>query len=556
MDFNRYFTNAEVSEFLTRWAADYPELIRVDKIGESYEKRPIWLATLTNQQTGPAEEKPAVWVDANIHATEIAGCTVAMHLIHRLLTGGDDAQVTKLLNTSTFYIVPRVNPDGAELAMADQPTYVRSGVRAYPIPELDDGLHEKDIDGDGRILQMRIQDANGDWKVSSLDPRMLEKRGPAENGSTYYRLLPEGLIENYDGYLIKLARPQKGLDFNRNFPFEWRTESDQQGAGPYPTSEAEVRTLVDFLATHPNINFAITYHTYSRVILRPFSTHPDEDMDTDDLWVYQRISELGSKLTGYRNASVFHDFKYHPKEVITGGFDDWAYDHLGMISFTIELWDLPTAAGLKDRKFIEWYRQHPHEEDLQILNWATENAGPQVHVDWYSFEHPQLGQVELGGWDRMYSWRNPPHALMGEEAANQAPFVLAMGDMLPHLNIHTLSLTPLGNSDYHLNLVVENTGFLSTATTKHALKRAMPRGVRIELELVDGASLVSGKQRTDLSHLQGRSNKLEVTYVGDATPTDNRARVEWVLHGQPGAEVKLNILSDRAGSIHRAVILT
>jgi murein tripeptide amidase MpaA len=278
-------------------------------------------------------------------------------------------------------------------------------------------------------------------------------------------------------------------------------------------------------------------------------------METDDLWVYQRICELGSQITGYRHASVFHDFKYHPKEVITGGFDDWAYDHLGMISFTIEMWDLPTAAGIKDRKFIDWFRQHPHEEDLQILHWALDNVGAAAFVDWYNFDHPQLGQIEVGGWDRMYTWRNPPHALMEAEAAQQAPFILAMGDMLPRLNIHSLSLTPLGNSDYHLNLVVENNGFLPTTTTKQAVKRKSARPVRVELDLPEGAALISGKQLSELGHLQGRSNKLDVTFLMEASPTDNRARGEWVLHARPGTVLKLNILSDRAGAIHHEIIL-
>jgi murein tripeptide amidase MpaA len=555
MEFNRYFTNAEIDDHLTTWVQTYPKLISVEKIGVSYEKRPIWLATITNQDSGPAGEKPAVWVDANIHATEIAGTTVAMRLIHTLLTGKDDPQIAALLDQCTFYIVPRFNPDGAGLALGPRPRYLRSGVRSYPIPELDDGLHEEDIDGDGRILQMRITDPYGDWKISSQDSRLMEKRGPAEHGGTYYRLLPEGTIENYDGYLVRLARPLQGLDFNRNFPYEWRPENDQQGAGPYPTSEIEIRTVVDFITKHPNINFAITYHTFSRVILRPYSTHPDDDMETDDLWVYELIANLGSQITGYRNASVFHDFKYHPKEVITGGFDDWGYDHLGMFTFTIELWDLPDASGLKDRKFIEWYRKHPHDEDVQILHWVLENGGPDIYIDWYPFQHPQLGPVEIGGWDRMYSWRNPPHRLMGEEAARQVPFVLAMGDMLPHLSLHTLSLTTMGNSDYHLNLVVENTGFLPTSTTKQGSKRNAARPVRVELELPEGVSIVSGKARTELGHLQGRSNKLDVASLWESSPTDNRARCEWVLHAQSGASFRIHILSDRAGTIHREITI-
>lgn len=556
MDFNKYFTNLEINDLFREWYAQYPQLITLEKIGDSYEGRPIWLATITNQQTGPAEEKPAVWVDANIHATEVAGCTTALYLIHKLLSGyGNDSQITTLLNTSTYYILPRVNPDGAELALDAHPRFIRSGVRAYPYLDKDDGLHEQDIDNDGRILQMRIVDPNGDWKISSLDPRLMEKRGPAEHGGVYYRLLPEGMIEDYDGYQIKIARSYQGLDFNRNFPFEWRTESDQQGAGPYPTSEIEIHALVDFIANHPNINFAVTYHTFSRVILRPYSTHPDDDMETDDLWVFKRICDLGTRITGYRNASVYHEFKYHPKEVITGGFDDWAFDHLGMFSFTIELWDLPSAAGIKDRKFIEWFREHPHEEDLQILKWAEEYAGEDAFVDWRPYEHPQLGMVEIGGWNRMFTWRNPPHSKMEEEASRQAPFILAMGDMLPRLNVHTLDLTSLGNSDYHLTLVVENSGYLPTYTTKQAKKRKSARPTRVELTYPDNVILLSGKQRTELGHLEGRSNKLDVTFMWEVSPTDNRAKADWVFHSNGEAVINIKITSERAGTIYREVTL-
>ena len=77
---------------------------------------------------------------------------------------------------------------------------------------------------------------------------------------------------NYDGDIISVARQIEGLDFNRNFPFEWRPEGDQHGSGPYPVSEVEIRAAVDFIAKHPNINIALTYHTFSRVLLRPYST--------------------------------------------------------------------------------------------------------------------------------------------------------------------------------------------------------------------------------------------------------------------------------------------
>ena len=122
----------------------------------------------------------------------------------------------------------------------------------------------------------------------------------------------------------------------------------------------------------------------------------------------RKIGEIGTKITGYRCVSTFHDFKYHPKEVTTGAFDDWMYDHHGVFTYTIELWDLPTEAGIKDRKWIEWWRDHPHEEDLQILKWIDEHGPSDAYVPWQTFDHPQLGKIELGGWNNMYTWRNPP----------------------------------------------------------------------------------------------------------------------------------------------------
>ena len=81
-------------------------------------------------------------------------------------------------------------------------------------------------------------------------------------------------------------------------------------------------------SAHRNIGAAISYHTHSGVILRPMGTQSDDDMIPEDLWSIKRFSELGAKLTGYPAISIWHDFKYHPKEVI-GGTQDWVYEHLG-----------------------------------------------------------------------------------------------------------------------------------------------------------------------------------------------------------------------------------
>jgi murein tripeptide amidase MpaA len=556
MPLNQYFTNEQIESLLHQWQQTYPNLVQLSRLGESYEKRPIWLLTLTNQATGPDTEKPALWIDANIHATEVTGATVALNLAQALLEGfGADAQATRLLDHCAYYIVPRLNPDGAALALAERPRFVRSGVRPYPWQDKAEGLHEEDLDGDGRILQMRIQDPSGDWKVSELDPRLMQKRQPHEHGGVYYRLYPEGRILDFDGFTIKVAPKPEGLDFNRNFPFEWRVEGEQQGAGPYPASESEIRAVVDFISRHPNINIAITYHTFSRVILRCYSTKPDDEMETADLWVYKKIGEIGSQMTGYRCVSTYHDFKYHPKEVTTGAFDDWIYDHLGAFAFTIELWDLPDAAGIKERKFIEWFRNHSHEDDLTILKFIDQHGGADAYIPWHPFDHPQLGKVELGGWNRMYTWSNPPLDLLQAEVERNIPFALALGDLLPRLAIHELQAQPLGDGKYHLELRVENTGFLPTYTSVQGKNRKASRPVRAELELPDDVAILDGRRKVELGHLEGRSNKLDVATIWVDDDTDNRARAEWTLRGQPGAMVTIHVYSDRAGSLHQQVEL-
>ncbi len=555
MNFNHYYTNEELENALNQWAQSFPSLVNLSQIGKSHEGRPIWLLTLTNKATGSDGSKPAIWLDANIHATELSGTTAVLHTSYTLLDGyAQDAKIRRLLDACTFYIVPRINPDGAAAAMQETPRSLRSGSRPYPYEDKADGLHEEDIDGDHRILQMRIPDPNGNWKISTLDARLMEKRAPEETDGVYYRLLSEGLIENYDGYTIPQARPQAGLDFNRNFPFEWRTEGEQHGAGPSPASEPEIRAVVDFVTSHNNINIALTFHTFSRVLLRPYSTKSDDDMETNDLWIFKKLGEIGSRLTGYRCVSTFHDFKYHPKEVTTGAFDDWIYDHYGAYAFTIELWDLPTEAGIKDRKFIDWWREHPHEEDLQILQWADQHA-PGGYIDWYPYDHPQLGKVELGGWDRMYTWRNPPPTVLESEIARHTPFVLTLSNLLPHLSVHILESQPLGEGQYKVRLVIENSGFLASYTSQQGQKRKAVRPVRAELELPAGVELVGGKRKVEIGHLEGRATDLSVTAFGASDPTDHRARVEWIVRGKPGDSLTVKVLSERAGSLERQITL-
>ncbi|MGB8647402.1 MAG: M14 family metallopeptidase, partial [Anaerolineae bacterium] len=541
---------------LTGLAAEYPQLVHLESIGESHEGRDVWVLTVTNFATGGDREKPALWIDGSIHATELSPSTACLYFIDRLVHGyGSNPEITRCLDTRAFYICPRVNPDGAEWAMADRPKFIRSSTRPYPYAEDPiEGLIAEDLDGDGRILQMRIPDPNGAWKLYPEDPRLLIRREPTETGGQYYRLLVEGRLENYDGALIQMAPTKEGLDLNRNFPVNWRQEYEQRGAGPYPGSEPEARNLLDFISNHSNITGVVAFHTYSGVILRPYDYVSDEAFPAEDLWTYQKIGQKGTELTGYPNVSVFHDFRYHPKQITTGGFDTWAYDQLGLYAWTVEIWSPQRQAGIKEYKFIDWYREHPLEEDLKMLKWSDEVLGGKGYVPWYMYDHPQLGKVELGGWDGMYAWSNPPPQFLEKEVALFPEWLVWHLLISPRLELYEASVTPLGEDAYGVRLVVQNTGWLPTYISKKALEKKITRGVMCEIELPEGATLRLGKARFETRQLEGRAYK--GAFAGDVVDeTDDRAKAEWVVHAPQGGRVKLTALHERAGVVRTQVEL-
>jgi len=558
--FDIFYKHDELTRLLFAYAEAYPTLVAVRSIGKSHEGRDIWVATVTNIATGAAADKPAFWSDGNIHAAELTASTAVLYYLNELASGyGSDADITALLDSRAIYLCPRLNPDGAELALADRPRHIRSSTRPYPFDEAPvEGLTPEDIDGDGRILFMRIADPHGTYKKCEADPRLMVAREPGEFGGEYYRLMPEGFIQNYDGLTVKVNKNVEGLDLNRNFPSFWRQEYEQEGAGDYPTSEPEVKAMVDFIVKHRNIGAAISYHTHSGVILRPMGTQSDDDMIPEDLWSIKRFSEIGAKLSGYPAISIWHDFKYHPKEVISGT-QDWIYEHLGALFWVVEIWAPNKEAGIDDYKWVDWYREHPVEDDLKLIKWSDEHCGGQAHVDWKPFMHPQLGAVEIGGWDKMNYWRNPPPPLREREAARFPKWMTRIALSLPKLELLRTEVRALGPDTWRVRLAVANSGWLPAYVTKRALQRKTVRGVMFEIHLPDNdpsVALVSGKPRMEGPQLEGHAPKNSLNaFLPSREVTADRAVGEWVVRAPKGTRLALSARADRAGVVRAEVVL-
>jgi len=557
--FDTFYRYGELTRLLFDYADALPQLISVRSIGKSHEGRDIWAVALTNSTTGIDTDKPAFWVDGNIHAAELTASTACLYYLHQLASRyGEDRQITHLLDTRCVYLCPRLNPDGAELALADRPRHIRSSTRRYPFDEAPvEGLTVEDVDGDGRMLTMRIRDPHGTYKKHATEPRLMVAREPGEFGGDYYRLMPEGTLTHWDGLTVKVNKDPEGLDLNRNFPTHWRQEFEQVGAGPYPTSEPEVRAMVEFITAHRNIGAAVSFHTHSGVILRPMGTQSDDDMVPEDLWTYKRFSEIGEKLTGYPAISIFHDFKYHPKEIVTGT-QDWVYEHLGALFWTVEIWAPNKEAGIADYDWIHWYREHPVEDDLKLLKWSDEQCAGLAYAEWRPFMHPQLGPVEIGGWDKMNFWRNPPPALREREVARFPAWLTQVALSLPKLESLRTEVRALGPDTWRVRFAVANSGWLPAYVSRRALERKTVRGLMFEIHLPDSpeVSLVNGKHRHEGPQLEGHAPKnSQLAFLPSREITADRAFAEWVVRAPKGTRVGLSAQADRAGAVRSEVTL-
>lgn len=486
LSWNHYHSNREIAGALRLLCTKHSDMAELEQIGRSVQGRPIWAVTINNPETGPAEEKAAFYCDGGIHGDELLAGEAALYLVDLLLEHYElEPAIKELVDRHAFYIVPVVNPDGRELTL-------NSGFghrwNARPVDEDGDGLVDEDpaddLDGDGRVLSMRVVNPDGEWQLSDSDPRLLVRRRQGSTGGRYFDVYREGQDDDGDGQFNEDR--VGGYDLNRNFPANWL--ATQKASGTFPLSEPETHALLSYLGARPNVALIHTFHTSGGMVLRfPTPTGVDGDYPGEDLADYAELGALGATITGYENLA-------RDKAAITarmqpgyGVFNDWASREFGVLALTTEMWGHPTGG-------------------MARLRWADENLGDEGFVDWYAFEHPQLGTVELGGLPRERV-QNPPPTRILPELERNGRWMLALAGRMPHLAVRKLDVARESGEEpiYSINAEVENRGWMATSTAhaRDVLGTAQTAHARLELT---NAELVDGDARPDLGHFPGRRN--------------------------------------------------
>jgi hypothetical protein len=561
----RYHTYGESVALLEAWTDAHPELARLHSLGQSQSgTMELWMVEITNRETGPPEEKPAAYFDGNQHDSEVMGGEVALHLVWWLLSRyGDDPEVTELLDTRTVYVLPLANPEGAEFFVTGEvswdPWEIANRERLYE-PGMRGADGPSDITGDGNILQMRVQDPDGNWAIYPDEPRLLVPRTEDHTEGPFYRVYQEGYDENGDG-VVNSDPPFMRFITNRNYPAFWSSHDGRfRGAGDYPLDEPNSRKIVDFIVRRPNIGMIESFHTTSGVHLRPYAARPDADMPQQDLEDYQAILSEGQPMTTYPQASVYHQFTtiepgLDPDEqpgARRGVFIDWAYAHFGAFSTTTELWtlepfvneigwdDIPRDEPL----FAIPGRYNRPDVQARVLEWLDRHEGDprlagQGFVDWAPFDHPTLGEVEIGGWSRYWTRNPPPGPFFEEVAVDQARFAVARALKLPRAQIRAVEVESLGGDRWRVRARVTNEGWLDTSMAQ-ARRIGIARPDRVTLELSPGLS-TDDDLAQEFEFMRGtRGGSYESYYYG-----------EWTVEGSEGSEFTV-VLDSEKGGVDRA----
>jgi len=559
-DNQHYFLSEEAIEIMLGWASEYPDLVDVYTVGESYLGVPLYQMTITNKKTGPDTQKPAMWVGGNRHAGEVTAAVAALDFANELLTNyGIDPEITHLVDTRAFYIKPHENPDGSDLYLKTVQT-LRSTVR--PMDNDGNGVPDDDpaddINGDGFITAMRqyVGPGNGNYTTDPKDPlgRIMVNVGAGKGDYLYWS--SEGIDRNGDGRIN--SDGIGGLDLHRNYPHNWRPMSEntgmgytQSGAGEYPLSEPEIRSNFLFLVTHPNISIVQSMDTSVPMHLRgPSTSHPEESMFKVDNQYYDYFDEEGMKLSGYQRAGdVYHTYSSGRDNPLFGHGPDFGYFQYGSIWYGDELWGY--------RNFIEDYNEDGQLDQWDAL-WLNDNdpeLTDRIFLPWTPGTHPVFGEVECGGFNPKFWSQNPPAGEWLKKAVEaQTRFNLLLAKSLPLLTVSTPKIQKTGQGT-RITIQITNEGFLPDALHQaYLVKMVRPGDARLSIPSGSDVKLAEGSDPAtqDIGFFKGALPDSDDTFKKLSGVDWVKTRtVSWLVTGS--GPVNIRVRSTRGGWVNLTV---
>lgn len=492
-----YRTPEQLLEDLKKRAARTDGLDLI-KIGASPEGRDLLVASFVGG--GAAPGSPEILIVANLEGNRLGASEVAMGMLQRIASVG-----SPLLKKASIHIMPLANPDGAAHALADGNPW-----RGAPTDDDRDGLIDEDnasdLNGDGRILWMRVPHAGGAYRIDPNDPRATAKSDSDAGEAGGYLLMREGTDADADRE--RNEDGPGGVVVEANFPHRWRQYAPEAGA--FQLSEPESRALAGFVLQHPSISLILVLDDEDNL------ASPPKGKDSVDI-------DSTAPLSADANLLKLIGERLHPKdgeqgevrgaEHQSGNFADWAYYQRGALVLESALWSPPLDVPLADGSDLP----KNASEDHKLLAWADHWYGTYGDLGnawqaWTPFEHPHYGAVEIGGWLPLIH-ENPPGALLDGLINRHADLVDSLADDLASLAWEDVEVTALDDAGvFEVRARLVNHGLMPTSTAMARVnRRLLP--LRVFLELPQDAQMLAGRMRHTVEALDGLGDSRDFHWI-------------------------------------------
>ena len=588
-DFSKFHTYNNITRELRDIEKRNKNIVRLKSIGETLEKRSIWVIEIANPEGVPVEERSALLIAANFEGDHLIGSEIALSIIHYLVNRYDsDDKVKEKIDNHVFYIIPRINPDAAELIFEKVKTGRKTNTKPYD--EDNDGRNDEDgpedLNRDGFITVMRVKDPEGNFIIDQDEPRLIKKADPKKGETGVYKLYWEGIDNDGDGFINE--DPKGGVDINRNFQHEYPYY--KHDAGWHMVSENESRALMDWIISHRNVAIILTFGESDNLIVAPDDSgklapsneielfnfadesnekadtmgmfrsgtdsmqpqeqsqesgrlrparQPTTSVDSTDIEYFKRISEKYKELTGITEQP--------PIRMPRGAFFEYGYYQYGVPSFSTPGWGL-TESAVQDTSATEEKTESEDSSnkisinkkdndetkkitlDKKLLEWMK-SKDIDGFVDWTPYSHPEHGEVEIGGF-KPYMVTNPPVDTITKLGVSHSEFVLYLTTLFPRIRIAKTEVSNHGGGIFRIKAQVENAGYLPTALGQGVRSRSV-KPTMVQLE-VDPKSIISGNNKTSFFQALNGSG--------------NRQEFEWLIKAEPGTVIELRVVSQKGGT--------
>lgn len=540
LTFDHYYDGPAVTKAVKDLNKAYPNLTTLRSLGKSEEGRDIWCLTINNPKTGQDTDKPGIYVDGAIHGNEIQATEVCLYLACYILDNYNELPtITDLVDSRAFYIIPTVNVDNRSRFFEIPSGYNIGRSAIVPYDDDRDGLFDEDgyedLDGDGEILNMRIADPYGNFKTHPDDPRVMVRVKPWEKGE-WTKLGREGIDNDGDG---RINEDTPGyLDMNRNWGFKWQPPYVQSGSGDFPMSSKPVKAISDFIMTKPNIVFNFAFHNSGGLIVRGPGSKLAGRYSQRDINVYDFLGKEGEKiLPGYKYIIGGQDmYTTH------GDFDEWMFSNNGIFGFVGELFmsEQERYRPPKDDKEAEieednsYYGGTSGEERLKFNDFVTQGA---MFKDWTKFNHPQFGEIEIGGW-RKFTTRIPPTFMIQELVHRNSALVLMAARHAPVVKVELIEVKSLGNDLRRVRVRLINPNAIPTLSNRAISKKI----VRQDMVTISGSGfeVVSGGILEDIHYNRVSYVEYRPHMIFTSVPSFGTREIQWIVKGKGKAKIEYN----------------